>query len=180
MENASYKICLFGDGGVGKTSLAKRALTGLFEEDIKMTLGINIYSKNLTINGLYVVLQIWDIAGEEQFRTLFPGYILGSSGAIFMYDINRLGTLKSLNDWIEVMEDTLEPNSIPIIMVGGKLDLILKRNFDKNIAEKMKEDYGFFDHIESSAKTGENVELIFDKLTREMMIITGLIKRESI
>jgi len=82
MADLAFKLCIFGDGGVGKTTLTERYLMGLFTEDTKMTLGTNFYQKNIVVKGLLVNLQIWDFGGEEQFRTLFPNYIRGS--AIFI------------------------------------------------------------------------------------------------
>jgi len=86
---STFKIVLFGDSQTGKTTLAHRFLTNLFKEDIIMTLGVDFHLKPLEINGEMVKLQIWDFAGEERFRFLFPSYIRGANGAVFMYDIRR-------------------------------------------------------------------------------------------
>ena len=76
---------IFGDSGTGKTTLTHRFLTNLFKQDISMTLGVDFLSKDVEINGERVKLQIWDFAGEERFRFLFPSYLKGANGAIFMY-----------------------------------------------------------------------------------------------
>ncbi len=166
----TFKICIFGDGGVGKTTLTEKYLTGLFLEDIKLTIGTNFYQKHLYVMGKMVGLQIWDFGGERNFRTLFPTYIKGSSGAIFMYDITRNFTLINMQEWMKLVRESLLPEiNIPILMVGGKADLEQKRAVSKEYAANFGKEYGFLDQIECSAKTGYNVEEVFAKLTIAIM-----------
>ena len=66
-EEMAYKICIFGESCVGKSTLARRFLTGFFEEDIKLTMGAEIFIKFLDIENIRVVLQIWDFGGEDIF-----------------------------------------------------------------------------------------------------------------
>ena len=170
MTDITFKICIFGDGGVGKTTLTERFMTGLFKDDTVLTIGSNFYRKNLSVEGKNVSLQIWDFAGERKFRSLFPGYVKGASGCIFMYDITRYTSIKNFYEWMKSLEEGLGENpEIPILMVGGKKDLEDKRAFDKKLADDLVQEYGFTDHIECSAKTGLNVEEIFLRLTRIMM-----------
>ncbi len=82
--DAMFKLCIFGDGGVGKTTLVKRYLTGVFAGDTTMTIGVDFHIKKLNIEGKEVGLQIWDFAGEDRFRFLLPSYVFGTSGGIFM------------------------------------------------------------------------------------------------
>ena len=167
--DAVFKICIFGDGGVGKTTLTERYLTGMFKEDMRITLGTNFYRKSLTVEGILVSLQIWDFGGEKQFHSLFPTYVIGASGAVFMYDITRFSSIKNVKAWLDLLKQGLREITIPIIMVGGKLDLAQDRGIDKESAEKVKNDNNFFRLIECSAKTGENVEQVFYDLALEML-----------
>lgn len=159
------KIVIFGDSQTGKTTLTHRYLTNLFKEDIQMTLGVDFLLKAVEFNGENIKLQIWDFAGEERFRFLFPSYIRGASGAIFMYDITNYGSLAHVDAWFEIIEKEIT-NKLPIIFVGGKIDLMhLKEVSTRRAMEiaKTKKAEGF---IECSSKTGENVHKIFDLLTR--------------
>lgn len=166
----TYKICIFGDGGVGKTSLTERYLMGFYSYDTKRTIGASFYQKNLMYKGLLVSLSIWDFAGEEEFRSLFPNYIKGSSGAIFMYDLTRYSSLKNVKAWLDKMKEAIPDSKIPLVMVGGKADLVEKRAVNTEIAENILQEYGFKHYLECSAKTGENVELVFQKLTEEILL----------
>jgi len=172
----TFKICIFGDGGVGKTTLTRRYLSGFFEMDTKMTLGAEIFVKYVSVKDMKVVLQIWDFGGEDMFRFLLPAYSRGSSGGIFMYDITRYQSLKKLDDWIKTFKEGLteKEKQIPILIVGGKLDLQEKRSVLAEDTVNLLKSDNLFDHIECSAKSGENVELVFETLVRKMLENTNL------
>ncbi len=120
---STFKIVLFGDSQTGKTTLAHRFLTNLFKDGISMTLGVDFLLKAIEMDGEKVKLQIWDFAGEERFRFLFPSYIRGANGAIFMYDITNYGSLAHVDDWFEIMDKEID-HKIPLVFVGGKTDLL--------------------------------------------------------
>ena len=171
MNTYTYKLCLFGPGGVGKTTLTRRYLTGLFEENNKLTMGANIFIKDLEINDKEVLLQIWDFGGEEQFRFLLPVYSHGSACGIFLFDLSRYSTIKDIEEWINFFKEGSEEKEqkIPLLMVGAKLDLIEKRVISKEEALEIAKKNGCFDYIECSSKTGENVEKIFEIIVIEVM-----------
>jgi len=62
-----YKLCVFGDSGVGKTTFCRRYVTNVFEESSKSTIGVDLATKYLEVEGKSVGLQIWDFAGENRF-----------------------------------------------------------------------------------------------------------------
>ena len=125
MERKKLKLIICGDGGVGKSTLTHRFLTKVFEESLKMTIGADFSVKSIEIDNQEVTLQIWDFAGEERFKVLFPGFLKDSNGGIIMYDITRYSSLRNLDDWLKLFKEEmkLSQTQIPLIMVGGKLDL---------------------------------------------------------
>ena len=168
MQKEKYKICIFGDGGVGKTTLVNRYLTGVFQDRYNITIGADFFVKQINVNEIKVTLQIWDFAGEKRFRFILPSYIIGSSGCIFMYDITRYSSIKHVDDWLTVFQkgtqQSINSKEIPLIMVGSKLDLDYKRAVSVDEANEIVKQYNFLDYIECSSKTGENVENIFQKI----------------
>ena len=161
----TFKIVIFGDSQTGKTTLTHRFLTNLFKEDIQMTLGVDFLLKSIEMNGENVKLQIWDFAGEERFRFLFPSYIRGANGAIFMFDITNYGSLAHVDDWFEIVEKELEYD-LPIIFIGGKTDLMHLKEISTRKAMEVAKSKNADGYIECSSKTGENVHKIFELLTR--------------
>ena len=153
MNEYKFKLCIIGDGGVGKTSLTRRYLEGVFKANWKMT------------------IEVWDFAGEEKFRFLLPGVLIGANGTIFMYDITRYSTFKNLDEWLEVFNTTSKEHGQEIskILVGSKSDLIDSRTVSKNDAIKYSENKNFLKYLECSSKNGENVEEVFDIIAKVML-----------
>jgi len=172
-----FKICIFGDGGVGKTALVKRYMMGIFDPAYKITVGVDFHVKKLEIDGIKIKLQIWDFAGEKQFRFILPQYARGSAGGIFMYDITRKSSLDNFEDWLKVFTTGThkEPWEVPILMLGGKLDLEEARQVSTDNAIKIATENNLCSFLECSSKTGENVEQIFKIISRTMMEKRGLI-----
>ncbi len=176
-REGAFKLCIFGDGGVGKTTLVNRYLTKVFDEDIKMTVGADFYVKDLEIDGKKVVIRIWDFGGEQRFKVLLPSFAKGADGGIFMFDITRYTSVKNIDDWLSIFEKNVREKEIqiPIVMVGGKLDLQEKRSVETEDAVELSEKYNLQGYFECSSKTGDKVEDIFESVTRKMMKFTGLL-----
>ncbi len=178
-KRISFKICVFGDGGVGKTTLIKKYVTGIFSESTIMTIGVDFHVKQIQIDDNQVSLQIWDFAGEARFRFLLPTYVRGASGAIFMFDITRYSSLKNIGTWSEVIDVCTDEitRPLPIVLVGSKLDLAEKRAVHSDYGHQLKEENALFtDYIECSSLKGENVDIIFENLAREMLKRSGIQK----
>lgn len=176
MAGISFKVVIFGNAGVGKTTLIDRYTTGVFSDKTTTTLGVDFYVKKIELKGQKISLQLWDFMGQERFRVLLPKFVAGAKGGVFMFDITRAETLRDINAWIEVIKECRDKKGkfIPLVLVGGKLDLQVLRTVDPFYGKKLVEQYKqFIKYIECSSKTGENVELIFSTLAEEML------KRES-
>ncbi len=177
MADAMFKIVFFGDGGVGKTTLINRYLTGIFRSNSQITIGVDFHVKKVEIDGKRVSLQIWDFAGEDRFRFLMPSYVVGASGGIFIFDITRYTSLRNFNEWIEIFKKGFKGDNyqMPVLMVGSKLDLEYKRAVSREEAFELAKKHNLFGYLECSAKSGENVGDIFQEISRLMMLKAGLI-----
>ena len=166
MTSSKFKICIFGDSGVGKTTLINRYLTGVFEPDYNITIGVELYVKKLQIDGIDVTLQIWDFAGEKDYRFLFPSYVKDALGGIFMYDVTNYDSFKNLYEWLLILDEASIDyvDNMFLIMVGGKNDLEESRVILSEDAKKIADKFKFKDFIECSSRTGKNIEKVFEKI----------------
>ncbi|MCK5264930.1 MAG: GTP-binding protein, partial [Candidatus Thorarchaeota archaeon] len=101
-----FKTVLIGEGGVGKTSLAIRYTEDRFEEDMKMTIGVNFASKKVEVDGTNATLMLWDLGGQPRFREVIGDYFRGARIAIAVFDATRFFSLERLEDWIIRVKET--------------------------------------------------------------------------
>jgi small GTP-binding protein len=161
------KICLLGEAGVGKTSLVYRFITNKFKENYKSTLGVNLLKKDMSLKDFGdVSAQIWDLGGQESFKSLRRLYLEGANGALILYDTTNEDSFEKLDEWItSFREDRKEE---PIILIGNKADLKNKIS----ISEEDAKEFSTKNNIEliiTSAKTGKNVEKCFIDLTTKIL-----------
>lgn len=166
-HNYICKICLLGEANVGKTSLVYRYIENKFRENYKSTLGVNLLKKDLNIEGYGgVTATIWDLGGQESFRSLRKLYLEGADGALLIFDWTQKESFEKLDSWITDFK--LERKEEPIILIGNKDDLKGKEKLSKNEVSTLAKRYGL-KFLSTSAKTGSNVEEAFSNITKTIL-----------
>ncbi len=155
--NISKKIVLIGHFGVGKSSLIRRFVQDIFSEEYKVTIGVQIYKKDIAINDANLTYIIWDIEGKDEIDKIRKSYLLGTSGFIYVIDPTRNSTYVNFNNEVDYIKANFP--TAALITVVSKSDLINEKDF---IAELSKADIKI--DLFSSAKTGKNVQKIFEQL----------------
>ena len=154
-----FKYIIIGDAAVGKSNLLLRYTHGQFKPEYQLTIGVEFGAKNISIFNKTYRIQIWDTAGQENFRSITRAYYKNSACALVVYDISNRESFDNISSWIEDCKSQ-SPQTIFMVLVGNKNDLEDKRavTFEEGqeLAEKNK--MMFF---ETSAKTGKNVDEIF-------------------
>jgi small GTP-binding protein len=162
----TWKIMMLGDRSVPKTSLTIRYISGFFLEDLRLTIGVDFYSKTTGFKEKKVKLQIWDFGGEERFRFLLHQYCKGANGAMFLYDITNPLTLAHLPDWIQLIRG--HAGNIPIMLIGTRLHLERFRVVTREEGMEIARWYNLSSFVELSSKTGQNVEMAFEVMTETL------------
>ena len=172
MDKSSYKfkVCLFGPGNVGKTSLLIRYIKDFFNTDLKKTIGSSFLIKDVVIDETDVRLLLWDIGGQDIFKKLRTIYFKGSNAAFGVFDVTDPQSLLKLPGWVSSIKKTVK-KSIPMIIVGNKIDL--ERQVGRQEAEDLAKRLNC-DYLETSAKTGEKVESAFEKIARACLNSVGV------
>jgi small GTP-binding protein len=172
MSVISKKICLLGDFGVGKTSLISRFVENKFSDRYLSTVGVKISRKLVNIqsefNKLEINLLIWDVEGSTKFNSIAPSYLKGASGSIIVADLTRIETLENLASHIDLFLKINPQGSIAIAL--NKADLITSESLNNLIClYNFTSQQQVIANLPTSAKTGVNVNNLFDRLTIEML-----------
>ncbi|MFK5975182.1 MAG: Rab family GTPase [Sulfurovum sp.] len=154
------KIVILGDFAVGKTSLIRRYVDGSFDDKYLTTIGVKISKKLVTIDEVDTELIIWDIEGKTPSKSIPSSYYKGASGAIFVTSVNRSDTLISLKSHIDTFLH-INPKA-KYLIAHNKADLLDDAQKDEFILNS----YSFL----TSAKSSNNVEMLFSKITRDILL----------
>ncbi|MHA2362481.1 MAG: Rab family GTPase [Candidatus Hodarchaeales archaeon] len=158
-----FKLLIVGEQGVGKSTLIKKYVDGVFDANMKSTLGVDFSLKTVVGTDRKFVLQIWDIAGEERFRDVLPSYVPGTKSCILCFDsTDPISTLEKLSNWISVITNAADIPNITFILISTKNDLKqLGGKFSSTIRSFRKKYPIIRAYLSTSSKTGTNVENVF-------------------
>lgn len=157
----SKKVILSGSFGVGKTSLFNQFIHNKFDEKYLTTIGVKVNKKSLNINNQEVSILLWDVAGEVSQDKIPTSYFLGASVVIYVFDLTRQSTYKNIAKDVEYLGNLLP--DVLVKVVGNKRDLV-----DDATLEAIKNEIPVEWDILTSAKTGDNVEELFQKIGEEL------------
>lgn len=146
-----------------------RYIKDYFNPDLKQTIGSNFLIKDVEIEDKNVRLLLWDIGGQEQFSKLRTIYFKGSNAALGVYDVTSPQSLLKLPGWVSSIKKTVK-KTIPMLMLGNKVDL--ERKVEKSEAEDLSKRLNC-EYLETSAKTGENVEIAFKMIAKACLETIG-------
>ncbi|KAL6073874.1 Small G-protein Ras2 [Balamuthia mandrillaris] len=164
---SNMKLCILGDGGVGKTALTIQLVSQTFIEEYDPTIE-DSYRKQVRVGDETYMLEILDTAGQEEFSALRDQWIRECEGFLIVYDITSrisFDELPKFHKQILRVKDTERANNIMI--VGNKCDLAEHREVSVTEGEDLAKSYGSL-FLEASAKTRTNVEECFYQLVTEI------------
>ncbi|PHJ61198.1 small GTP-binding protein [Nostoc linckia z18] len=174
MSTISKKICLFGDFGVGKTSLIRQFVESKFSDEYLSTVGVKISRKMLNMSQKSVhnleelQLLIWDIEGSNKFKAVAKNYFQGSKGAVLVGDVTQPETLNHLREHIETFL-AVNPQSY-IVVALNKSDMIAAEYLESiRKMYQFSNEANILDTYITSAKTGNNVNEIFQTLATHLI-----------
>ena len=160
------KIILLGDTGVGKSSIIKRYIEDSFEENLSSTIGSNFLEKIEKIKGQKVRLEVWDTAGQEEFRSVTKLFVKNSKIIILVYNVTQKLSFEGLNYWYDFIQKELAQNFV-LGVAGNKTDLIFEDGYDEEItseegkafAEKIKANFS----LVSAKESGKEITNLFNQ-----------------
>ena len=169
-EEFGFKICVLGDGAVGKTSLIKKFTKGTFEMDYIKTIGAQFSRFNKKINEDIVNLIFWDISGQDDFNFLQPLFYKESKACIIVYSLeeNGLGneSFKHIKNWHNELKKYC--GNIPVVVFANKVDLVEENDLDIEKIQNIVNEHSFLGFYLTSAKTGKGVIDAFNAIINEL------------
>ncbi|XP_004438227.1 PREDICTED: ras-related protein Rab-26 [Ceratotherium simum simum] len=158
---------LVGDSGVGKTCLLVRFKDGAFLAGTFIsTVGIDFRNKVLDVDGMKVKLQIWDTAGQERFRSVTQAYYRDAHALLLLYDVTNKASFDNIQAWLTEIQEHAQHNVV-LMLLGNKVDSAQEHVVKREDGEKLAKEYGL-PFMETSAKTGLNVDLAFLAIAKEL------------
>ncbi|XP_024858144.1 ras-related protein Rab-26 isoform X2 [Kryptolebias marmoratus] len=152
-HDVTFKVMLVGDSGVGKTCLLVRFKDGAFlAGSFISTVGIDF--------------RIWDTAGQERFRSVTHAYYRDAHALLLLYDVTNRASFDNIRAWLTEIHENAQQDVV-IMLLGNKADSTHDRKVKREEGEKLAKEFGV-PFMETSAKSGLNVELAFTAVAREL------------
>ncbi|XP_069655235.1 ras-related protein Rab-37 isoform X3 [Haliaeetus albicilla] len=162
-----FTVMLLGDSGVGKTCFLLQFKDGAFLSGTFIaTVGIDFRNKVVAVDGVKVKLQIWDTAGQERFRSVTHAYYRDAQALLLLYDITSKMSFDNIRAWLTEIHEYAQKDVV-IMLLGNKADVSSERAVRMEDGASLAREYGV-PFMETSAKTGMNVELAFLAIAKEL------------
>lgn len=185
LPQAEFKVVMLGDTNAGKTSLVLRFAEGYYRDGARSsTVGAFFITKRIqTSNGITCKIQIWDTAGQAQFRAMAPMYYRNAAAAIVCYDVTSPKSFKVMREWLDELHRNVPAGSIVIAIAATKTDLVETAPTSDTMqlykeAEELAMALGAI-FVDTSAKSNSNVTVLFQRVAERVLQFRENAKREG-
>jgi small GTP-binding protein len=174
-----WKIVLTGDSFVGKTTIRKRAMGEHFAEEYISTVGADFSSYKLKLGDLTIGFQVWDLAGQDKYKYIRSSFYGGATGCFLVFDVTNPKSMKNLSSWVDEAIRYSNGTIEIFIICANKIDLKSQREITREMGERyaqaLRESSGLqCEYIETSALTGENIDVAFDVMAKCLLEREGI------
>lgn len=159
-----FKFIVIGDTGVGKSCVVLQFIENKTRSAHDVTIGVEFGAKTIKVGNKNIKLQIWDTAGQENFRSITRSYYRSAIGALLVYDITRKDTFTHVKTWLEEVKVNGNPH-MEILLVGNKNDLESERTVTTEEGASFARENGL-QFIEINAKDYNKVSEAFTLVTK--------------
>ena len=161
----SLKFIMVGNPGVGKSTLIEKYINNRFVSPNDITIGVEYNYKIVNIDDKKIKIELWDTAGQERFNSIVRSYYRNAIAVFVVYDISNRLSYNALPRWIRIL-DEVDSNIKFKVLIGNKTDINTFVHVNKLEGEQVAKKFNFCAFYETSAKNGQNIENIFENLTK--------------
>ena len=163
----SFKVVFLGDAAVGKTQIINKFVNDKFDASYQLTIGIEFATKVVDFENKKIELQLWDTAGQENYRSITKKYYNTSRLIAFVYDITSKDSFNNISKWVD--EVKIQNKDAKFLLVGNKYDLAEERRTVTEEEAKQYAENNGMKFFEVSAKTGDGINDMFNYIISELL-----------
>ena len=159
------KVVLLGDSGVGKTCIITRFVSSSFDANMTSTNGASYCTKLVKYEqlGKNLLLDVWDTAGQEKYRSLTKFFYKDAAAVILVYDITREDSFENMkNYWYNQLLENCDKNVV-LGVVGNKCDLFEEEKVTEADAREFADKIGAIFEL-TSAQNNTGITEIFQEV----------------
>jgi len=162
-----FKFVIIGESGVGKSCIVLNFSEQNPRKHHQVTIACEFASRTLSVKGKDIKIQIWDTAGQENFRSLTRSYYRSSIASLVVYDITNRATFDKLGSWIDELRENCQKETV-IVIVGNKKDMEKQRQVTYQEGLNFAKKYNF-QFMETCAFEKETVEPLFVNIAENIL-----------
>ena len=154
------KVILLGLSGVGKTTISYRLITDEYRQ-CSPTISLDLAGYKIKVNDKIIQIQLWDSCGNDDFAANTPNLFKNTFIGIFVYEIDKKDSFLQIEKWKNLLKQNSHAKIV--YLIGNKADL-QDRKVETYEGEKYKNDFNFNVFMETSAKSGYNIDKLLNKI----------------
>lgn len=162
------KVVMLGATETGKTSIVQRFLRGTFKESSEATIGAAFFTKNISVDGQTIKLDIWDTGGQERYRSLAPMYYRDARAAIIVFDVTKSDSTSQAEEWVKEFEQSGSDEKL-LFGAANKIDLVAQRQITGDQVHEFQYKNQLEEVVETSALSGVGINDLFDRIGRALL-----------
>ena len=163
----TMKVITLGESGVGKTSIIRRYIHNIFDDNNLSTIGLNFSFKEMKLkNGKSINIKLIDTAGQEKYKALAKSYFKNVDAVLFVFAINNQESFDNIKNWINLFNENHNgKEGIPKYLIGNKADQ--ERNVKKEVVDEFAKQ-NKYKYYETSAKDNMGIDSLFQELSEDL------------
>ena len=162
-----FKFVVVGNSGVGKSCIVLNFSEQNPRNHHQITIATEFGSRTIEVNNKKVRIQIWDTAGQENFRCITRSYYRSAVVALIVFDLTSARSFDQLEEWFDELKQN-SASDIILGLIGNKVDLVDERVVNAEEAKKIAAAHGAV-YAETSAFDLHSLEEVFFGMAKRIL-----------